>query len=82
MIRTLTVVSILLSTIAWGQAPAQRLTLIKAGRLFDARSGQMLSNQAILVEGDRIKEVGIRGSPDDTRYKELRYLSGSVEKAE
>ena len=58
MIRTLTVVSILLSTIAWGQAPAQRLTLIKAGRLFDARSGQMLSNQAILVEGDRIKEVG------------------------
>ena len=58
MIRTLTVVSILLSTIAWGQAPAQRLTLIKAGRLFDARTGQMLSNQAILVEGDRIKEVG------------------------
>ena len=58
MIRTLTVVSILLSTIAWGQAPAQQLTLIKAGRLFDARTGQMLSNQAILVEGDRIKEVG------------------------
>jgi imidazolonepropionase-like amidohydrolase len=58
LIRTLTVVSILLSTIAWGQAPAQRLTLIKAGRLFDARSGQMLSNQTILVEGDRIKEVG------------------------
>ena len=58
MIRTLTVLSMLLSTIAWGQAPAQRLTLIKAGRLFDARTGQMLSNQAILVEGDRIKEVG------------------------
>ena len=58
MIRTLTVLSMLLSTIAWSQAPAQRLTLIKAGRLFDARSGQMLSNQAILVEGDRIKEVG------------------------
>jgi imidazolonepropionase-like amidohydrolase len=58
LIRTLTVMSILLSTIAWGQAPAQQLTLIKAGRLFDARTGQMLSNQAILVEGDRIKEVG------------------------
>ena len=58
MIRTLTVLSMLLSTIAWGQAPAQQLTLIKAGRLFDARSGQMLINQAILVEGDRIKEVG------------------------
>jgi imidazolonepropionase-like amidohydrolase len=58
VIRTLTVVSILLSTIAWGQAPAQQLTLIKAGRLFDARTGEMLNNQAILVEGDRIKEVG------------------------
>jgi imidazolonepropionase-like amidohydrolase len=58
LIRTLTVLSMLLSTIAWGQAPAQRLTLIKAGRLFDARTGQMLSNQAILVEGDRIKEIG------------------------
>ena len=58
MIRTLTVLSMLLSTIAWSQAPSQRLTLIKAGRLFDARSGQMLINQAILVEGDRIKEVG------------------------
>jgi len=58
LIRTLTVLSMLLSTIAWSQAPSQRLTLIKAGRLFDARSGQMLINQAILVEGDRIKEVG------------------------
>jgi len=58
LIRTLTVLSMLLSTIAWSQAPAQQLTLIKAGRLFNARTGQMLSNQAILVEGDRIKEVG------------------------
>lgn len=56
--KTLTVVSLLLSTIAWGQTPARGLTLIKAGRLFDAHTGQMLSNQAILIEGDRIKEVG------------------------
>ncbi len=32
--------------------------LIKAGKLFDARNGRMLANQAILIEGDRIKEVG------------------------
>jgi imidazolonepropionase-like amidohydrolase len=56
--RTLAIVSLLVCTLAWSQAPTPRLTLIKAGRLFDARSGQMLSNQAILIEGDRIKEVG------------------------
>lgn len=43
---------------AWAQAPAETLVLIKAGRLFDARDGRMLTNQAILVEGHRIKEIG------------------------
>jgi imidazolonepropionase-like amidohydrolase len=56
--KTLVVVSVLLGTLAWSQAPAKQLTIIKAGRLFDARSGQMLSNRALLIEGDRIKEVG------------------------
>jgi len=31
--------------------------LIKAGKLFDARNGRMLTNEAILVEEDRIKEI-------------------------
>jgi imidazolonepropionase-like amidohydrolase len=56
--KTLTLVSVFLGALAWGQAPAKQLTLVKAGRLFEARSGRMLSNQAILIEGDRIKEVG------------------------
>lgn len=43
---------------AWGQTPQKPLVLIKAGRLFDARNGRMLTGQAILIEGDRIKEVG------------------------
>ena len=34
------------------------VTLIKAGRLVDTRAGSVLTNQAILIEGDRIKEVG------------------------
>jgi imidazolonepropionase-like amidohydrolase len=42
----------------WGQAPAKVPLLIKAGKLFDARNGRMLANQAILIQGDRIKEVG------------------------
>jgi imidazolonepropionase-like amidohydrolase len=44
--------------IAWAQAPVKSLVLIKAGRLFDARNGRTLANQAILIEGDRIKEAG------------------------
>jgi imidazolonepropionase-like amidohydrolase len=32
--------------------------LVKAGKLFDARSGQIITNQGILIEGETIKEVG------------------------
>jgi imidazolonepropionase-like amidohydrolase len=38
--------------------PAPAATLIKAGRLIDTRTGRVLENQAILVEGERIKGVG------------------------
>jgi imidazolonepropionase-like amidohydrolase len=34
------------------------LVLIKAGHLFESHSGRLLDNQGILVEKDRIKEVG------------------------
>src|SRR5262245_56612809 len=33
-------------------------TAIRAGRLFDARSGAMLTNQTMLIRGDRIADVG------------------------
>lgn len=36
---------------------AQR-TVIKAGHYFDSRSGKMLDNQLIVIEGSRIKAVG------------------------
>src|SRR2546425_1237710 len=32
--------------------------LVKAGRLIDPKAGTVLANQAILVEGDRVKETG------------------------
>jgi imidazolonepropionase-like amidohydrolase len=38
--------------------PTQPLVLIKAGHLFEPHSGRMLANQGILIEKDRIKEVG------------------------
>ena len=38
--------------------PPKPVTLIVAERLLDPRSGRILHGQAVLVEGDRIKEVG------------------------
>src|SRR5215813_6079066 len=34
------------------------VTLVKAGRLLDPRSGNVLAPAAVLIEGDKIKEVG------------------------
>lgn len=53
---------LLLSAAGWSQNVPKTMVLIKAGHLFDARSGRMLANQAILIEGERIKEVGDEGS--------------------
>src|SRR5688572_14784186 len=39
------------------QAPAQ-VTAIRAGRLLDPEGGRILTNQVILVEGTRIRDVG------------------------
>jgi imidazolonepropionase-like amidohydrolase len=38
--------------------PAARAIAVRAGRLFDSVSGQMLSRQVVLVLGERITEVG------------------------
>lgn len=40
------------------QQPAPRVTAVKAGRLVDPDTGTALANQIILVEGERIREVG------------------------
>src|SRR6516162_4080520 len=42
----------------WGQAPAKPPVLVKAATLFDAQSGQIITTQGILIEGETIKEVG------------------------
>ena len=39
-------------------APPNQVVAIRAGRLFDARSGKMLGNQIVIVRGDRIAEAG------------------------
>lgn len=39
-------------------APTPKVTLVKAGRLLDVRAGKYVADQAVLIEGERIKEVG------------------------
>src|ERR1700758_3540218 len=39
-------------------APKDQIVAIRAGRLFDARSGMMLSNQVVIVRGDRVTYAG------------------------
>jgi imidazolonepropionase-like amidohydrolase len=38
--------------------PAAKTVAIRAGHLFDSKTGQMLVNQVIVVKGDRIADVG------------------------
>ncbi len=51
-------------------------TVIKAGRLIDVRAGRVLTDQAILVEGERIKSVGpadeiLKSAPGDAARIDL-----------
>src|SRR5215471_16170042 len=39
-------------------APSDQVVAIRAGRMFDSKSGALLSNQVILIKGDRIANVG------------------------
>src|SRR5262249_33413425 len=41
--------------------PAARVTAVRAGRLFDSKTGQMLTKQVVLLQGERITEVGPEG---------------------
>jgi imidazolonepropionase-like amidohydrolase len=41
--------------------PAPRSIAIRAGRLFDSRSGRMLTRQVVIVSGERIAETGPEG---------------------
>src|SRR5580765_4117574 len=54
-------VTLLLALLATAQAAAQSapvVTLVKAARLLDPRTGKVLTPAAVLVENDRISEVG------------------------
>lgn len=44
------------------EAGAQKAVVVHAGQLFDGKSDRLSSNQVIVIQGDRITEVGPAGS--------------------
>src|SRR6266478_6098205 len=51
--------ALLFATSVAAQPPAAApVTAIRAGRLLDTEAGRILTNQIILVEGTRIRDVG------------------------
>src|SRR2546425_8799827 len=52
--------------------PPNQIVAIRAGRLFDAKSGNLLNNQIVLIKGDRITEVGANvQNPREARVFDL-----------
>src|SRR5216684_8761698 len=52
---------LLMSAVAFAmqaQPPKSSSTVIQAGRLIDVRAGRVLNQQSILIENDRIREIG------------------------
>jgi imidazolonepropionase-like amidohydrolase len=64
------------SSLAQDAGGTTKSTVIKAGRLIDVRAGRVLSDRAILVEGDRIRAVGeayaiVKSAPNGTAMVDL-----------
>src|SRR6266851_1883146 len=48
--------------LAWSQAPQTQTVAVRAGRMFDPKSGTNLTNQVVLIRGDKITDVGAAAS--------------------
>src|SRR5215469_8217329 len=58
IVRLVLLLSVSLTAAAQSAKPTSPIILLKAGRLLDVRQGKYLSNQGVLIQNDRIKEVG------------------------
>src|SRR5690349_13086082 len=58
MLRRILMLLVIVSASALAQNAPAKATLIKAGRLLDVKAGTYLTDQGVLIVGDRIKEVG------------------------
>ena len=50
--------AVLIAAVQLGAQSPAHLTLVKAARLLDPRTGNVLAPAAVLIEGDKIKQVG------------------------
>ena len=69
--------AVMLLSLCTGSAQQQSgtpITLVKAGRLLDPRTGNVISPAAVLIDGERIKQVGNASqisAPPGTRTVDL-----------
>ncbi len=64
--------SLVLAACLWGQTGQSVASIaVRAGRLYDGKSDRLLANQVVLIEGDKITEVG----PSDR----VKIPAGAVE---
>ncbi len=57
---------------------AAQIIAVRAGRLFDSKSGQMLQNQVVLIQGEQVSYVGAAEQaniPSDARVIDLTQAS-------
>jgi len=70
---------------AHAQAPAAKRTIIRPGRVLDVRSGELRSNQAILIEAEKIVQIGaaseVKAATGDTTIDlpEATLLPGLID---
>ncbi len=63
LLLALALVCLFVCNAAAQDQPAPTRTIIYAGHLLDAKSGKMLANQQIVIEGDKIASVGPSSGP-------------------
>src|SRR5256886_143789 len=58
--------------------PAPRVIAVRAGRLFDSKTGQMLARQVVLLQGERITDVGPEAQVKIPAGAQVIDLSGAT----
>src|SRR6516164_8404510 len=61
MTRVIVAATVLLAQSVGASQTTARVVAVRAGRLFDSRSGRLLSRHVVLIRGDRIADVGPEG---------------------
>jgi imidazolonepropionase-like amidohydrolase len=78
-------VQLVIAAPARAQAPAAKRTIIRPGRLLDVRTGELRTNQAIVVEGEKIAQMGpandVKAAAGDTTIDlpEATLLPGLID---